>query len=239
MNSNIQVFQIDVKVYLLKDIRYIDSLYTLGCFLNKALSLNEQTLELHTKKEFKGYCFNNLVPLECDKVYKEGKVYTFSIRTIKKELAEHFAKVLPDVTTNEMKGLVANSTFIPKRPIEKLYSITYCIIKTDFGYWKKNKSLDEFEKRVNDNCDKKYQYFTGNKERRERKFYHHLQFLNKKVIAMNYKNISLLGDKIELCIDADEEAQDMAYMLLGVGLCENNANGGGYVNYKGIEVNDR
>lgn len=58
-------------------------------------------------------------------------------------------------------------------------------------------------------------------------------FLNRKVIAMHYKDISLLGDKIELCIDADPVSQEVAYMLLGVGLGENNSSmGAGYVNYK-------
>lgn len=80
---------------------------------------------------------------------------------------------------------------------------------------------------------KKYMYFWEKAGAQTGRFYNHLQFLNRKMIGMRYKNISLLGDKIELCIDPDPVSQDIAYMLLGVGLGENNSSmGAGYVNYK-------
>ena len=233
MKNEIRVFQVDIKINLLKNVSYQDTLYSLGSFLNHALSLSDETLDLHLKKEFKGYCFSNLKPMEPDKVYKEGQVYSFSVRTVKKELAQYLTKVLPEITWEGMKGIVAKSMLIPKIPIEKLYTLNYCIIKNDSGYWKKNLTLEEFEKRLNDNCQKKYTFFTEKEIEQTKKFYSHIQFLNRKVIAMHYKDISLLGDKIELCIDADPVSQEVAYMLLGVGLGENNSSmGAGYVNYK-------
>lgn len=49
---------------------------------------------------------------------------------------------------------------------------------------------------------------------------------------MPYKNINLLGDKIVLEVAQNHQAQELAYLALGVGLLENNSRGFGFVNFK-------
>ena len=51
-------------------------------------------------------------------------------------------------------------------------------------------------------------------------------------VKIPYKNIHLLGDKIDLEIANNEMAQKLAYFALGVGLGENNSRSCGFVNYK-------
>ena len=95
----------------------------------------------------------------------------------------------------------------PKRMISKLYSVTPVILKNDFGYWKAEMSLPEYEERLIVNLMKKYQSFTGEKIEDDVHLYDSILFKNKM-------------------------AQKLAYFALGVGLGENNSRSCGFVNYK-------
>ncbi|EGT4139151.1 CRISPR-associated endoribonuclease Cas6, partial [Clostridium perfringens] len=59
-----------------------------------------------------------------------------------------------------------------------------------------------------------------------------LEFNNKKPIAIKYKNIKILGDKLTLNISDDELSQKIAYMSIGVALGECNSRGYGFLNYR-------
>lgn len=116
--------------------------------------------------------------------------------------------------------------------ISKLYSVTPVILKNDFGYWKAEMSLPEYEERLVVNLIKKYQSFTGEKIEEDVHLYDSILFKNKMPVKIPYKNIHLLGDKIDLEIANNEMAQKLAYFALGVGLGENNSRSCGFVNYK-------
>lgn len=92
--------------------------------------------------------------------------------------------------------------------------------------------MDQFEKRLIDNIIKKYNYIYKTEINEEFQFYTSITFNNKKPISINYKNIKLLGDKVELIIDNSQLAQDLAYLSLGVGLLESNSRGFGFVGYR-------
>ena len=62
--------------------------------------------------------------------------------------------------------------------------------------------------------------------------YTDFHFLNRSPIPNEYKEICLLGDKVSLKISDEEQAQKMAYFLLGTGICELNSRGFGYCNYR-------
>ena len=51
-------------------------------------------------------------------------------------------------------------------------------------------------------------------------------------IAFKFKNIKLLGDKLELEINMDKRSQELAYFALGVTFSENSAYGAGFLGYK-------
>jgi CRISPR-associated endoribonuclease Cas6 len=121
---------------------------------------------------------------------------------------------------------------LPKKHIEKLYSITPAIMKNEDGYWKNKIKLDEFERRLKENLIKKYNSSMNTKIDENFQLYTTIEFKNKKPISTNYKNIKLLGDKISLNIAENENAQKIAYMSLGTGVFEMNARGYGFVNYR-------
>lgn len=235
--EKIKVFQIDCKVYLLKDITLHNLFSEISSFVDAVLSSDEKLLSFHKKTGFKYYVVSGFSQVEKDKHYKAGKLYTFSIRCIKEELCNFFLRKLGEGKTETMKGLIATMKVIPRRPIEKLYTVTPALIKLEGeGYWRGKLSLEQYEKRITDNSVKKFQQLTGMKLDDNFRFYDGIKFLNQKPISNYYvkKGISLLGDKIELYISNDEQSQQVAYMLLGTGIMENNSKCCGYLNYRSI-----
>ena len=59
-----------------------------------------------------------------------------------------------------------------------------------------------------------------------------ISFNNKKPIGCDYKNVSLLGDKVDLVFANNEISQDLAKIAIGTGIGEINARGYGFVNYR-------
>ncbi len=227
-----EVVQIRLKLYTLKDIPVEQVQEKLTLFIDTGFAVNEELLQMHEENCFKSYCFDFLYKIEPDKIYKKDRIYTLTIRTLDRKLAEYFSEVCVNHYTQEFKGLVAEIRIIPHKRIESLYTLTPVILKDQKGYWRKNMSLEGFEKRLKVNLIKKWNYFTGEKIDENFQLYTLLEFLNDKPISVNYKKIKLLGDKIRLQIADNEAAQKIAYMALGTGLLENNSRGSGFVNYR-------
>lgn len=227
-----KVFEISLKVYLLKSIRSEEAQEKISEFIDVALGKNHEFLKLHNDNGFKNYCFNSLYPLEVDEIYKSDKIYTVKIRTISYELAQYFNETLIKTYTNFIKGLVSEVRILPKRHIKNIYCITPLIIKTDDGYWKNSLNFNEFERRIKENLIKKYNIFNNTKVDENFELYTVIQIKNKKPIASSYKGRRILGDKINIEVDDNCIAQEIAYMSLGTGLGEMNARGMGFVNYR-------
>ncbi|MDB1969323.1 CRISPR-associated endoribonuclease Cas6 [Clostridium tertium] len=227
-----KVYQIRVKVYLLQNINIIDTQTEIAKFIDGAMAKDERFLDLHQRNEFKNYCFDSFYPTENDKVYKSGGIYTFTLRTAKGDLANFLTKSLANYFNNSIKGLTTEVKIVPKKFIEKIYTLTPIIIKTESGYWKGNLSIDDFEKRIIENLIKKYNEINNIKIEEDFELYNSIEFKNKKPISVNYKNIKLLGDKISVNISSNPVAQELAYLSLGTGVGEMNSRGLGYVNYR-------
>lgn len=235
-NKTIIVFEVTLFVYLLKDIRAEDQFAKIGSFVDKGMTQQPELLEFHQKNCYKNYCWNLFHPIEKDKLYKKDAMYRFQLRTVDSNLAEFFSNKLVNCCSDEIKGLKAEIKIVPRNPIEKIYSLTPVILKdAEKGYWKTHLSLKIFEKRLKENLWKKYNAFTGKKPNEDFPIYNTVIFLNKTPIALKYKNITFLGDKLELIIDQNETAQRLAYFSLGTGLLELNARGGGFMNYRWVE----
>lgn len=230
--QNIQVFQIDCKVYLMRDVALKNVLEEICSFIDLGLGQDEKMSKFHEGRGYKNYVHSGFKELELEKTYKEGKIYSFSIRCVGDELKNYFSMVLSDINTSTMKGLVTTVKLIPKVYIEKLYTLTPALIKLEEGYWKGNISFAKYEKRLLENSIKKAKLILGEDFSEDFVLYNSIEILNQKPIANCFKNIMFLGDKFELTISDNKMAQQIAYILLGTGVCEMNARGYGYVNYK-------
>lgn len=226
------VYEIRLKVFILKDVLISEVQSVLSNFIDMALAKDVELLKMHNENKFKGYCFDGFYPVEKDKVYKKGKIYTVTLRTINKNIAEFFNGKLVNEYNSYIKGLTCEIRILPKKHIDKIYSITPVILKNDEGYWKNVISLNDFERRLKDNLIKKYNSVNDEKIDEDFQFYTTIEFKNKKPISNEYKGIKLLGDKVSLNICENKEAQALAYLCLGMGLGEMNPRGYGYCNYR-------
>ncbi len=226
------VFEIKLKVFLLKDIEVKEIQTVISSFIDKSLAKDKELLELHNKNTFKYYCFDSLYPIGKNNLYKSENVYSFRIRTVSRKLADCFYNNLPNECGENLKGLVAEIKILPKKHLDKIYALTPVVIKNNEGYWKNKIALEEYERRLTENLIKKYNNFTEKQIDEEVELYNGIEFKNKKPISIKYKGISLLGDKVSLKIADDKLSQELAYMCLGTGLGEMNARGLGFVNYR-------
>jgi len=229
--ANIQIYQIDCKVYMTRNTPLTHILEEISNFIDTGLGKNEKMLEFHEKRGYKNYSHSGFKELETDKIYKKGRVYSFSIRCIDKFLKDYFVKVLPDTGNSTMKGLETTVKLIPEIYIEKIYTLTPALLKLEEGYWKNQIDLLTYEKRIVENSVKKAKSVLGDFDE-DFMLFSGIKMLNHKPIASRYKNISLLGDKFELSIAENEKAQQITYILLATGILEGNPRGYGFVNYK-------
>lgn len=227
-----KVYELRLKVFLLKNIPSEDSSDKISEFIDEVLGSDKELLEFHKDNCYKNYCFNEFYPLEKDKIYKEGRIYTIIIRTIDERLESYFKGNLANHYNNFLKGLIIESRILPKKHIDKLYSITPVLLKQDEGYWKNKLTLNQFEDRLVSNLIKKYNYINNTKIEENFQLYNYIEFKNNKPCSIKYKEIKLLGDKLNLQISDNEMAQELAYMALGTGVLENNSRGLGFMNYR-------
>ena len=231
-SMKIHVYEMRLKLYVLKDITYQDMLSSEAAFIDSALAKDEKWGRFHECNCFKLYVYNGMYPLEKEGVYKKDNIYTIIIRTVNPELASYFSKVLRNHYTDKLKGLTVENRIIHKKMIAELYALTPVIMKSDEGYWKNKISLDEYERLLKENLIKKYNEFTNQKLDENFELYTHIKFINKKPIANLYKGkIKLLGDKISIKIADNSTAQELAYFALGSGLATSNSRGFGFCNY--------
>lgn len=233
-----QIVAVKVKVYLLEDIRQEYAAAAIANLVDKALCLDAIWEQYHHRNCFKSYGFSGLAPVEKAGTYQRDTLRTFTLRTLDMKLAEYLCNILPHMEISEMKGLTAETWHIPHKPIEKLYSLTPVVIKSQNsgGYWRgANMSPADFQNRIFVNLVKKYNFFQETRLREDFCLWNQFTLLNKKPIPVPYKNITLLGDKIELQVDSSRAAQDLAYMALATGLGELSSRGIGYVNYKPLK----
>lgn len=227
-----QVYEIKLKVYTLIDINVEDAQNEVCKLIDSALIKNTDFLEFHKKNEFKNYCFDSLYPIEESKIYQKDKIYSVKVRTINRRLAKYLNDNLSKEYSDKLKSLTTEIRIVPKKIIEKIYSITPVILKDSSGYWKENLRLDDFERRLKENLIKKYNQINETKVDENFDLYTSIEFKNKKPCKIKYKNINLLGDKISLNISDNKTAQNIAYMSLGTGILEFNSRGGGFVNFR-------
>ena len=226
-----QVFEISISVKLKQDIPSDYALEHIASFLDQVLcKAGFETL--HKTNQYKNYCFNSLYPIEDSQTYQKDKKYSFQVRTVDANLADTFTSRVLQKHSKTFTILNSQIKIIPKHIINKVYSITPCIMKNENGYWRKSGNIEDFERRLKENLIKKYNGFTGTKINEEFQLCTSLRFKNKGPISCAYKNIHLLGDKLEMEPDSSKEAQELIYMALGTGILETNARGYGYINYQ-------
>lgn len=226
------VWELSLRVYLLKNIDKDHVLQAISCLIDKSFLHNDELIMFHNENVYKYYCYSGMYPVEKSKIYECGKIYTVTIRTIDEKLVNHFEKILVNEYTDCLKALTLNKKVVMQKHIKQIYSITPCVAKFSDGYWKNSNAIDIFEKRLKENLIKKYNQYFDCKLHEEIELFNYIEFNNRKPISTDYKEIKILGDKLSLNVSENSLAQELAYFSLATGILEMNSRGFGFVNYK-------
>ena len=226
-----KVFQTYLKVFLLKEIKQEDALNVIASFIDHVLVKNPAWEKMHNENCFKGYSFNSFYPQESDGVYKKERVYQVMIRSVNLKLLQYLDENLPKHENLFMKGLICNSTVLQQKHVTTLYSITPLIVKgKEQSYWRDEMNVAQFDERLKINLVKKYRAFVDPDLTDDFELHTLLEFRNRSPIAVPYKGIKLLADKVQMQIADNDIAQKLAFFALGVGVGELNSRGMGNVN---------
>jgi CRISPR-associated endoribonuclease Cas6 len=202
--------------------------------IDSCFEKDTEFLNWHSSNQYKNYSFSGLTPLERDKIYTQGKIYSFQFRTIDETTGQFIRNFVENAYTKTFKVLTVENKILPQIQLEKIYSVTPVVLKTDNGYWRSSMSLDDFERRLKENLIKKYNAFFQTKMDENFQLFNHIRFDNRVPIKVPYKNINLLGDKLTLILESNQLAQELGYLALGTSLGEMGARGFGFCNYKYI-----
>lgn len=224
-----KIYELKIKTFLLQDVEKKDVQKELAHLINNFLTEKEEFKKLHESKEFKPYCFDNLMPFE--KVYKKNNMYTFRIRTIDEELLQYFLYDFERYRNSYFQNLTMDVKEIKPRLIRKIYSLAPVVMQTPEGYWRNHWTEEEYMKYLEENLHNKSKQFL-NKEILNNNLLKEYEFQNEYPISRTMKDITFLGDKIDIEIGMDAESQELAQLAVGCGLGQINSYGNGFVNYK-------
>ncbi len=225
-----QYYNIKVAVLLKNDTQTFENYEKISKLISASM-LKDQTLkQLHEKNRYKNYVFCNLYPIEKDGIYKAGNIYTFQIRTIDFKLGLKIKQVLNNFQNEEFKVIVSDLESSTQRKINTLATLTPAIITSDKGDYLINNDMQLVKERILANAQKKYNQLYN--EKIDMDFIKSIKQTNNKPIKIPYKNINILGYKFEIEVKDDPISQNLAYLILSVGLLEKNAEGFGFCKAK-------
>ncbi|MGL6120903.1 MAG: CRISPR-associated endoribonuclease Cas6 [Fusobacteriaceae bacterium] len=227
------IYELEIKMYLLKNIDKENCLEKISTILDSSFLKSETMKNYHKSCEYKGYNFNSFYPLE-EKIYLEGKIYTVKLRVLENKMKSFFEENLAGLRSEDIQILTVKTKKVMIKHITEIYSLTPAVCKFENGYWKTSESIEIFEKRIKDNAIKKYNFFYSTKLAEDFDFIKKIEFKNRIPIAVNYKNIKFLGDKVQIELEDNEISQKLGYIIYASGLLELGARGYGFVNAKFI-----
>ena len=225
-----QYYNIKVAVLLKNDTQAFENYEKISKLISASMLKDQALKQLHEENRYKNYVFCNLYPIEKDGIYKAGNIYTFQIRTIDFKLGLKIKQVLNNFQNEEFKVIVSELETSTQRKINTLATLTPAIITSDKGDYLINNDMQLVKERILANAQKKYNQLYN--EKIDMDFIKSIKQTNNKPIKIPYKNINILGYKFEIEVKDDPISQNLAYLILSVGLLEKNAEGFGFCKSK-------
>ncbi|MDR1007833.1 MAG: hypothetical protein LBL65_04615 [Campylobacteraceae bacterium] len=186
------------------------------------------------EEQKKRLCYNLFYPQEENKIYKRGKTYNITIRSVEslKNIFEH----VKGKNGLNIKLTGYEETEIKQTHINMLYNITPTVVTMqNQRFWTKEDDRDFLLDALHLNLERKYNEINNTNVRGEN-FIKGLTVTNRKLIKIIQANMSATfayyGNKFEIYVNNDQYSQDLAYLALGLGLGEKNAQGCGFMGYR-------
>ncbi len=237
-------FELRCKIYLKKDVYFLDSFDILSKFISFSLCQIKDYENLHNENKFKNYCFSTIRPIQEDRVYKTGETYKFTLRALDEKFIKDLAlKLRENINNPYLQVKEVELKTIKQFFIKELYNISPCIIsvekddgKTRFWTVQEDGDILKLVKQLQDNLEKKYKAFYGEELKSKQNFIQLLEIKNQKPQSIFFKKdgrqIRLFGNKFQIVVNEDEISQRLAFLGLSCGLGEKQSYGGGYLGWK-------
>ena len=229
-------FELTCTAYLKKSIDFKESFEKLAKYISFSMAQNDNLKTLHEKRGFKHYSFAGLLPVETEKIYKQGSHYRFAVRSLDESLIDILADELrKNINNPDLQVLETVKKSHRQRFIREIYTVTPTIVTTEKNlFWTMEKDGDilRLQRQLHDNLEKKYQSFYGEKLQSMQNFIQLLEIKNQKPqtirITKEGKLVRFFGNKFKIIPHEDEVSQKLAFVAMGAGLGEKNAFGGGF-----------
>lgn len=219
-------YNLKVTVLLKQSIESVETYEKISNLIAYAMLKDLILKKLHEENTYKNYVFCNLYPIEKDTVYKKGNLYTFDLRGIEFEKMIKLKQVLETTENEDFKVIQINFQTGTQRNIKKLITLTPAIITTEKGDYDIKEDMNLVKNRILANTQKKYKNIYHTEINMD--FIENIKKINRKPVKIPYKNINILGNKFEVQIKEDPMSQNLAYLILSVGLLEKNSLGLGF-----------
>ena len=155
--------------------------------------------------------------IKVQKAYEQDSIVKLILRIFLKE---------------ENHEIIVDGEEIGDADITYIVNTTLCIPMNKFKSTKNN-SIDIMKCKLNDNLSKKLKQFEGEEFLEEPiDFIDSIEIINRKPAKYSYKNVTLLGNKLNIKVKSDELSQKKALMAIALGLGEKGSSlGAGFCNY--------
>ncbi|MEA3314409.1 MAG: CRISPR-associated endoribonuclease Cas6 [Campylobacterota bacterium] len=241
-------FELRISFYLKKDIDFIDNFEILSKYISFTICDISNNKDFHTSNKFKHYSFGGFYPVEKDKVYKKGKIYTVSVRGLDEKFITTLSNDLrKNINNSYIQAINIGIKKYKQKFITELYSLTPVIVSVSQGqknkpiYWTMQKDGDilKLQNQLQQNLLNKYKAFYNEELKPTQNFIQLLEIKNKtpqniQLTNKNNKSYRLFGNKLSIIPDEDEISQKLAFIAMSCGLGEKNSFGGGFCLGRGL-----
>jgi CRISPR-associated endoribonuclease Cas6 len=223
----VQYTELTIAVYLKKDIYFEVAGDSIGELISSTLYMKDELRKIHEDNCYKYYCFGSLFPIEKDKFYKKGHVYTFKLRTLKHNLADGIRKNIKHVENSNFTVLAIEYLEKNNKYFSNIYSVTPVVVSMDKNKcWTIKDDFMEVQKRLIANLEKKYKIFYGEVIDISNEIFNRIELMNRVPMKIQYKNRKFLGNKFKIWFNESTESQKLAFIALSCGLGEKNSSCG-------------
>ncbi len=242
-------FELKCVAYIKKDIDFKYCFDILSKFINFSMLSDEELKKHHEKKGFKNYTFGGFFPIEKDKIYKKGKTYSFTIRSLNEEFINKIDTLLrQNINSFNLQIVETSRKTIKQFFINELYSVTPVIVSIPKEndekqrFWSINDDIFLLQKQLQDNLLKKYKSFYAEELETTQNFIQLFEIKNRVPQSIYFtksfngkdQTIRLFGNKFRFIVNEDEVSQKLAFVALACGLGEKQSYSGGFVLGKGM-----
>lgn len=230
-----KIYELKIILKLNKDLLLKDYISFISENINYIFYNSIILRAIHEKKGFKPYVVGSIYPVATKlKKYQKDGVYTLTLRTIAKNIADELQEASRKATNLDFDILYIKTNELKIGHIDSLYTITPAVLTITnddkkIRYWTIEDDLLLLQKRIRDNLEKKYKEFFKKSVKAPEDMINFLSIENQKPIVFDYKGGKIFANKFKIGFNSDEISQKLAKLSFGVGLLEKNSLGFGMV----------